>query len=148
MLELLTGQPPIAVAALHMEEPDLYQEMPCTGEGSGARRAGGAGGDRASVSELKKKKNTRTGKFTNECLLTVYDSARAHIRVRVPAAGSVDDLAKALTLAKWADSMLGVVKLLYVNRPQLDRRQVYSSKSVFTTAALADAGDEDLDVHG
>jgi hypothetical protein len=27
MLELLTGQPPIAVAALHMEEPDLYQEM-------------------------------------------------------------------------------------------------------------------------
>jgi hypothetical protein len=28
MLELLTGQPPIAVAALHMEEPDLYQEMP------------------------------------------------------------------------------------------------------------------------
>jgi hypothetical protein len=27
-------------------------------------------------------------------------------------------------------------------------KQVYSSKSVFTTAALADAGDEDLDVHG
>jgi serine/threonine protein kinase len=27
LLELLTGQPPIAVAALHMEEPDLYQEM-------------------------------------------------------------------------------------------------------------------------
>ena len=28
LLELLTGQPPIAVAALHLEEPDLYTQMP------------------------------------------------------------------------------------------------------------------------
>lgn len=28
LLELLTGKPPAAVAALNIEEPDVYQEMP------------------------------------------------------------------------------------------------------------------------
>ena len=87
------------------------------------------------------------GKFANECLLTVYDSTRAHIRVRVPPHGGVHALAKALTLAKWADSMLGGVNVVYVNREQLDN-QVSRFKSVFTTAELADAGDEDWDLHG
>jgi hypothetical protein len=75
--------------------------------------------------------------FTSECLLTVYDSTRAHVRVRVPPGSSISDLAKALALAKWADSMLGGVNDLYPTKSALDG-QVSRFRSVFTSAAPAD----------